>query len=258
MDTPIKVGVPAEVAKAIVSVMAGVKMLGKEDTNKFQKYEFVSVDKFLAAIGPLCATAELVIFQEEESIDISSKETSDDYGKTKTSSWLTARYAFTLAHSSGASYGPLHRSVMVPANGAQAFGSAQSYALKQFMRAQFQIPTGDKDDADHQPAETLPSGKANGRANGKTSGTPFDNKSEQKPAAASFALDPDNKKTDENFGLLLMKAIAKADCPDKLSKLERDNEYRLENLGGRNRQHCNDLRMAFTARFEDLNGGEAA
>jgi hypothetical protein len=152
--------VPPEVAAAIVKVMGGIKTLGKEDTNKFQRYDFVSVDKFLAAVGPLCAAAGLVILQEEESTEVAAKESTDDYGKTKTSSWLTVRYAFTFVHASGAAYGPLHRSVMVPANGAQAFGSAQSYALKQFMRAHFQIPTGDKDDADHQAAEPLPSKKS--------------------------------------------------------------------------------------------------
>lgn len=174
--------IPAEVSAAIVTVMANIKTLGKEDTNTFQKYDFVSVDRFLEAVGPLCASAGLVILQEEDSVDVSTKETTDDYGKTKTSAWLTIRYAFTFAHSSGAVYGPLHRTVMVPANGAQAFGSAQSYALKQFMRAQFQIPTGDKDDADHQPATPLPNrdqkqgGKTTQAKGQQQSGqqTPFD------------------------------------------------------------------------------------
>jgi hypothetical protein len=41
--------ITADVVGAILKVMAGVKTLGKEDTNKFQKYDFVSVDQFLAA-----------------------------------------------------------------------------------------------------------------------------------------------------------------------------------------------------------------
>ena len=45
---------------------------------------------------------------------------------------------------------------MVPARGAQAFGAAQSYALKQFMRSLFQIPTGDREDADFGAPERLP------------------------------------------------------------------------------------------------------
>lgn len=149
--------VPAKVATAVITVMAGIKRLGKDATNHHQKYDFVSIDKFLEAIGPLCAEAGLAIFQDEVSHEIALKETTDSYGKVKLAAWLTARYGFTLAHLSGQSCGPFYRTVIVPANGAQAFGSAQSYALKQFMRSQFQIPTGDKDDADHNEATPLPS-----------------------------------------------------------------------------------------------------
>src|SRR3546814_3442514 len=49
---------------------------------------------------------------------------------------------------SGERAGPIYKTVMVQANGAQAAGSAQSYAIKQFMRGQFMIPTGDADDPD--------------------------------------------------------------------------------------------------------------
>lgn len=144
-----------EIAKAIVAVMQQVRQLGKEDRNKFQNYDFVSIDKFLAYTGPLCAAAGLFILQEEETFEVEVKQSTDDKGQVKTAAWLTVKYAFTFCHSSGDTYGPLHRSVMVPANGAQAFGSAQSYALKQFLRAQFQIPTGDEDDPDLH-GETLP------------------------------------------------------------------------------------------------------
>jgi len=49
--------------------------------------------------------------------------------------------------------------VMVPANGAQAAGSAQSYALKQFMRGLFLIPTGDADDPDKSGIEIASKGE---------------------------------------------------------------------------------------------------
>ena len=44
---------------------------------------------------------------------------------------------------------------MVQATGAQAFGSAQSYALKQFLRSLFMIPTGDKDDPDNDATKDI-------------------------------------------------------------------------------------------------------
>lgn len=148
--------IPASVATAISAVMGGIRTLGKDGNNGHQRYDFVSTDKFLAAVNPLCAAAGLVIIQDEASVDVRTSESVDNYGKAKMVSWLTAKYTFVLAHKDGSTWGPVTRSVMVTANGAQAFGSAQSYALKQFMRSLFQISTGDKDDADLQPADELP------------------------------------------------------------------------------------------------------
>lgn len=148
--------IPADVASAISAVMAGVRTLGKDDHNQHQNYDFVSTNKFLAAVNPLCAAAGLIIVQDEESVDIRTIESADRYGNPKKGSWLIAKYSFILAHKDGATWGPVYRSVMVQANGAQAFGSAQSYSLKQFMRSLFQISTGDKDDADLQAEDPLP------------------------------------------------------------------------------------------------------
>ena len=55
------------------------------------------------------------------------------------------QYAFTVRHSGGTSVGPIRRSVMVQAFGAQSCGAAMAYALKQFMRSLFLIPTGEPD-----------------------------------------------------------------------------------------------------------------
>jgi hypothetical protein len=255
--------IPPEVAAAIVKVMTGVKTLGKDDTNKFQKYDFVSVDRFLAAVGPLCAGAGLVILQEEDSVDISTKETTDDYGKTKASSWLTVRYAFTFVHASGAAYGPLHRSVIVPANGAQAFGSAQSYALKQFQRAQFQIPTGDADDADRQEAQPLPNQTRKPAQQQQKpqefrppSETPFDDQPKKDPDAfwkkPSLDLDPKREKTMEQFADSLERAIAAAPTEKALNKLIQDNDTRLDGLCVEMRDRGNEILEANKRRLGAL------
>ena len=145
--------IPPEIAAAIVRVMGNVKMLGRQDENKYDHYKYTNIDDFLAAMGPLLAEAGLFILPEEESHEITEVAKKDREG---TSSWLWVRWVFTLGHSSGAMYGPLHRTSMVPAKGAQAFGSSLSYALKQFMRGVFQIPTGDGDDPDQDRKEPLP------------------------------------------------------------------------------------------------------
>jgi hypothetical protein len=144
---------PPAIAAAVVNVMRNVKRLTRTDENKFQKYMYTSIDNFLESTGPLCAAAGLMILAEEEDVEITQAPKADREG---TSNFLRVRWGFTLAHASGVTYGPLHRTVIVPAAGAQAFGSSQSYALKQFMRGLFQIPTGDNDDPDSGDKPTLP------------------------------------------------------------------------------------------------------
>ncbi len=134
---------PPKVAGAIAAVMGEVKKLAKADTNKHGNYDFTSVDDFLEAVRPLCAKNGLIILQDEESFEIITGVNKDN----KPISWLKLRYRFTLAHSSGEVWGHRPaRSIMVNgAMGAQGFGAAQSYVLKQFERSLFQIATGEKD-----------------------------------------------------------------------------------------------------------------
>jgi hypothetical protein len=109
-------------------------------------YNFVSIDGFLSAVNPLCAEAGLVIIQDEDSVEFVERQ-----GRNGSSTWLRVTYSFTIAHVSGAVMARQpRRTVMTIANGAQAFGSAQSYSMKQFLRSLFQIATGDKDDPDFQ------------------------------------------------------------------------------------------------------------
>lgn len=134
---------PAEIAQAIGQVMTGIKSLPKSEHNGHAGYAFASIDAFLAAVGPLCSAAGLIVFQDEDTVDVF-----DRGGK----GWLKITYSFTLAHISGVmAERPVRRTVLQQITGPQTTGSSQSYALKQFMRSLFQIPTGDRDDADFQP-----------------------------------------------------------------------------------------------------------
>lgn len=134
---------------AIVAVMASLGTLYKANENKFDKYSYASIDDFIAFVRGHCFEAGIYIAQDEleaKLVDVAKKD-----GKPMAMWWAT--FAFTVHHVGGTSLGPIRRSVMVQANGAQAAGSAQSYALKQFMRGQFLIPTGDGDDPDRVSVE---------------------------------------------------------------------------------------------------------
>jgi len=134
---------PTGIYAAIAAAMGEIKPLAKEDRNAHGNYNFAGIDAFLDLTRPICARHGLTILQEEEAFEIIEVP-----GKQGVTKMLLMRFAFTVAMD-GQSVGPLHRSIMVPATmGSQAFGSAQSYALKQFLRSLFQISTGEKDDID--------------------------------------------------------------------------------------------------------------
>ena len=153
---------PLKVAAAITQVMSSVKKLEKDSQNKFGKYAFAGIDAFLEATRPLCADAGLIIMQDEVSAEVVESQVTDDYGKTRFKAWLTLKFQFILAHASGEIWDSrLTRSVTVDASlGAQAYGAAQSYALKQFLRSLFQMATGDNVDADAHEQSALPSLKS--------------------------------------------------------------------------------------------------
>lgn len=136
---------PPAVASAVIAVMRSLGTLAKGNENKFDKYDYASIDDFIHFVRGHCIDAGLFIEPNEAAeaklVDVAKKD-----GKPMAMWW--SRFAFYLVHESGERAGPIFKTVMVQANGAQAAGSAQSYAMKQFMRGQFMIPTGDADDPD--------------------------------------------------------------------------------------------------------------
>lgn len=143
-DTPNHAFPPA-VAKAVVQVIRSIGTLGKDQENRFDHYDYASIDDFIAHVRGHCAEAGLAIIPDEAR-DAETQEVSKKDGKPMVI-WNT-RFGFILIHESGQCYGPIYKTVAVQFNGAQAAGSAQSYALKQLMRGLFLIRTGDKDDPD--------------------------------------------------------------------------------------------------------------
>ena len=138
---PIVPKLPKSIAAAINGVMSDIKTLKKDDENKFQNYNYASIDKFLMAVNPLCAKHGLIITMDEESCKVSR-----DGAKNP---WVHIVYKFILSHASGDTwaYTP-RRNMFVSMTGGQSMGSSMSYTLKQFMRSLFQISTGEKDDLD--------------------------------------------------------------------------------------------------------------
>lgn len=131
----------SKIDTAIATVIKGVKRLAKDERNSHGGYSFAGIDDFLAMTGKLCGEAGLSVIMDEDEFEVVPEFFATKQGKV---AGLRMRFAIVL-RCDGEQAGPYRRSIMVPANmGSQAFGAAQSYVLKQFLRATFQIPTGDK------------------------------------------------------------------------------------------------------------------
>jgi len=122
-----------EIAKAIVKVTLEVEGLVKDQDNNFAKYRFVSHDQIKMKAGKLMAKHGLVIVANEVESEVRDKS-------------LAQSFDFWIYHEEGSEYGPIRRTVQVPATGAQSYGTACSYAQKYFLRDIFQIPTGEQED----------------------------------------------------------------------------------------------------------------
>ena len=140
---PAQIALRSEVLSAVSSAIGKVQKVAKDGKNKHDNYNFASIDDFLALVNPICAETGLIVSMQEKSIEDFMRK-----GKFGDNAWIRMTWEITVYHTSGQSLPSVMRTVEVLRNGAQAYGSAQSYALKQFLRSLFLIPTGDKDDAD--------------------------------------------------------------------------------------------------------------
>lgn len=128
---------------AIAAAKGDVKRLVKGERNKDQGYNFASIDDFLELVGPITARHGLVPIVDETDCEFIEKP-----GKYNPTMWVRLRYSIVMCHASGQMTPPVTRNLEVLRTGPQAYGSAQSYVLKQYYRGLLEIPTGDADDPD--------------------------------------------------------------------------------------------------------------
>ena len=128
---------------AISTAMGNVTKLAKEHKNAHGNYKFASIDDFLELCRPMMAAEGLYV-----NISGTGAET---FMAGSNKLWCKFSYIIQTCHKSGESTDEAGMDVMVPLTGAQTSGSAQSYALKQYLRGLLMISTGEKDDPDFQP-----------------------------------------------------------------------------------------------------------
>ena len=133
----------AKINAAIAAAMGEIQPVVKDGKNSHQGYDFASIDAFMQLCRPILAAHGL-----HPNVDCVSSEIVAVGNKT----WASNAYRITMHHSSGEFTQPAGIHVHLPLTGAQTSGSAQSYAVKQYLRGLLLITTGDKDDADLAPA----------------------------------------------------------------------------------------------------------
>lgn len=133
---------PPVIAAAIIAVMENVTALKQDSENLFDKYKYTSTDAYYEAVGTWLSQAGLNTLKNEVSSEIIAGRNKKGEETVSTKSV----WDFYIIHKSGAVYGPLRRSIIVPQATAQATGSAQSYIEKYFLRDTFKIPSGEGDE----------------------------------------------------------------------------------------------------------------
>lgn len=219
---------PGQMLAAIAKAMGQVHKVAKEGRNKHDGYNFASIDDFLALVNPICAENGLIVHMQE-----GPREDFERQSRSGTSSWMRQSFDLTLYHVSGESLPPVTRTVEVLRNGAQAYGSAQSYALKQFWRATLLIPTGDKDDPDLAPKDDGPVMRS-------------------RPAAAPPRQEskPAPKQADESAVAALIEAVNAAETLEALSAVWKAHAKSPAAADGRAIEAKNTRKAALSAPAE--------
>jgi hypothetical protein len=131
---------PKEVLKALFEAQKKAKGLKKDGTNKFAKFDYVSIEEVVSTARELLHEQGLAFFPQSQSVKHENGE-----------AWLYQSY--TLFHAPSGESLNLHRAIVVPdankQSPCQAQGTAESYMLKNTLRELLIIPRFDaKDDLD--------------------------------------------------------------------------------------------------------------
>ena len=130
----------AKVNAAIAKAMGEIQGVVKADKNAHGNYNFASIDGFLGGCKQPCA--ENGLHPQINTLSYAP------FAGNNNKQWATYEYEIHMAHESGEETAPVKTFVSLPITGAQTSGSAQSYALKQYLRGLFLIQTGEVDDPD--------------------------------------------------------------------------------------------------------------
>lgn len=122
-----------EIVQAILQTQSAISALPKTERNNYGNYNYATIDQYYEDVASCARKNGLTWVVSEEEIVVGREST-------------LHRYVVELQYKDGTTYPEYARlSVLHPLMGAQATGSAMSYAEKVFMRMVFKVPTGEFD-----------------------------------------------------------------------------------------------------------------
>lgn len=232
---------PVGVAAALAAVQSAVKKLEKSERNKHGGYNYASVDDFYDMIRDMLSENGLVIVQD--TTEYCFQETTSSNGKTE--SWVVARFTYHLIQANGERWDNVGHNVAMARSsmGPQAFGTAESYGMKNFLRTMFKIATGENIDVDaHPPGEIAPRQAAN--SNKSTAKSNSNGSAAPKTNGSTLSKEESAKKADA-----LIADIKKIGTPPKVVEFARKRSGEIDNLTA---DHAQNVRDAANAHHAEL------
>ena len=224
---------------AINAAMKKIKQLRKDDRNPHGNYSFASIDAFLDMCRPICSEHGL----HPQVNSVNSETFNAGNGKL----WAKFSYLIAMGHVSGETTEPVGMDIMLPLTGAQTSGSAQSYAVKQFLRGLLLISTGDKDDVDLKPQAPEEGVEA--------AQTPLDlSETEEQPDAAT----PTPANADVDWSKWVNDQMNQIKDANKIKLLmwSRKTQKQREDLKEADRELSATLGDFYQQKYEEQNTGE--
>jgi len=180
--------------KAICRIMLELDQIPWDARNSQGNYQYASIDAFLAAVRPVMARNNVCLTTEQATTGVSSYRTSNGEVGLLDSTW-----EFTLVSAEDEGFiGPFPWRAVAPASmGAQAYGAVQSYAMKNFLRGQFLIATGQAgEDVDQTHGQPL--GQRDKERNQPRQGATPPRQQAQPARAPSAGMPPQAPPPDDN------------------------------------------------------------
>jgi uncharacterized protein Veg len=137
--SPVITQMPEPIIKAILAAQEEVKALGKNERNGYSRYDYAGIDQYYADIAPLIRKHGLSWTTRVENMHFLPQKP-DEAERVLAEVSIDLKYQDGTVIENYASYDIIHLTM-----NAQTTGSIVSYANKFFMRAEFKVPTGEKD-----------------------------------------------------------------------------------------------------------------